>query len=388
MEEAQDPIAAVTHPDPYPYYAGLVRDRPFHRDAALRCWVAAGGAAVRAVLTSARCRVRPRDEPVPTALLGGPAGELFGDFVRMNDGPRHAAMKQAVMQALASIDEGRLEAAGRRAARDAWQRLQPPEDIARLDQYLFAVPVQTMAQLTGVAAETQVVGDLVRGIAHAGDPAARERAHAAASALRSTCAARLAQGSSPLLDELQQASARAGCGEPGVVVANAVGFLFQAHDATAALIGNTLLALARHPEVLCAVREGRISMRAVVREVLRYDAPVQNTRRYVGEEGIVAGREIAAGDMILVLLAAANRDPEDWENAHCFDAGRPQRSPLTFGDGVHACPAERLAPVIAGAAVEQAIAGGLDPARLTGPVSYRPSINARIPTWRATGAQT
>src|SRR5262245_35711036 len=81
-----DPMHAVTHPDPYPYYADLVARCPLHRDDALGLWVASSAEAVMAVLTSERCRVRPPAEPVPAALAGSAAGDVFGRLVRMNDG--------------------------------------------------------------------------------------------------------------------------------------------------------------------------------------------------------------------------------------------------------------------------------------------------------------
>ena len=86
----RDPIAAVTHPDPYPYYSALVAEEPLYRDGALGLWVAASAAAVTAVLASDLCQVRPLAEPVPRALLESPAGEIFRSLVRMNDGPAHA----------------------------------------------------------------------------------------------------------------------------------------------------------------------------------------------------------------------------------------------------------------------------------------------------------
>ena len=104
MQFPRDPLAAVTHPDPYPYYASLVAERPFYRDEALGLWVASSAAAVTAVLTSDLCRVRPPAEPVPRALLGSPAGDIFGHLVRMNDGPGHCPFKQAVSATLDSVD--------------------------------------------------------------------------------------------------------------------------------------------------------------------------------------------------------------------------------------------------------------------------------------------
>ena len=84
--EPGDPIKAVTHPDPYRYYAHLSLEQPFYRDPSLGMWVASSADAVTAVLTHEACRVRPVTEPIPKALLGSPAGEIFGALVRMNDG--------------------------------------------------------------------------------------------------------------------------------------------------------------------------------------------------------------------------------------------------------------------------------------------------------------
>ena len=88
-----DPIAAVTHADPYPYYRALASTRPFHFDAALKLWVAASAAAVTEVLEHPAGHVRPAAHPVPPALAGSAAGDLFGRLIRMNDGVAHAPLK-------------------------------------------------------------------------------------------------------------------------------------------------------------------------------------------------------------------------------------------------------------------------------------------------------
>ena len=93
--EPRTPLEAVTHPDPYPYYATLVAGRPLSRDEGLGLWVAAGAGAVEAVLTCADLRVRPAASPVPDALAGSPAGDVFGHLVRMRDGEYHAAVRPA-----------------------------------------------------------------------------------------------------------------------------------------------------------------------------------------------------------------------------------------------------------------------------------------------------
>ena len=92
----QNPIVAVTHPDPYPYYADLVASRPIYRDETAGLWIASSAAVVTAVLTSDLCRVRPPTEQVPSTLLGSSAADVFRHLVRMNDGQKHAPMKRAV----------------------------------------------------------------------------------------------------------------------------------------------------------------------------------------------------------------------------------------------------------------------------------------------------
>src|SRR5439155_23821915 len=111
-----DPLVAVTHQDPYPYYADLVARRPLYRDDALGLWVASSGDAVMAVLASETCRVRPPNEPVPRALLGSPAGDIFGRLVRMNDGAAHAQLKPAVSATLTSVEATRAAEQARRSA--------------------------------------------------------------------------------------------------------------------------------------------------------------------------------------------------------------------------------------------------------------------------------
>src|SRR5689334_9405587 len=112
----QNPIAAVTHANPYPYYAELVTQKPLYYDDGLGMWVASGAEAVKAVLTSEVCRVRPTSEPVPKALLGSPAADIFQHLVRMNDGERHCPFKRAVSSALNSIDVDQVGTLSRKYA--------------------------------------------------------------------------------------------------------------------------------------------------------------------------------------------------------------------------------------------------------------------------------
>ena len=376
----QDPIAAVTHTDPYAYYADLVAHKPLYYDDNLRLWVASSAGAVTSALTNSLCRVRPAAEPVPASLLGSPAAEIFRQLVRMNDGEKHRPFKQAVSASLESIDAAR---AVQQSAR--WARFLLPDrceegEPNRLSRFAFHLPVYVVASLLGVPEDmlhqtALWMSDFARCLAPSGDPDQIERGKAAAGYLLQTFRG-LANREGGLMSALaREAPESAG----DAIIANGIGFLSQSYEATAGLIGNTLLSLASRPEVRDQVAAEPNLLRYVIQEVLRYDSPVQNTRRFLAEDGFVAGARMKAGDAILVILAAANRDPSANPNPERFDVFRKDRRIFTFGAGSHACPGEALAVTIAGAGVERLITSGVAIERLPETMTYRASVNARIP---------
>jgi cytochrome P450 len=385
-DRPSDPIAAVTHRDPYPYYAELVATRPVHRDEALGLWVVSSAAAVTDVLGHPACLVRPPAEPVPGALLGSPAGAIFGRLVRMNDGARHAAMKPAVSAATARIEASVGEQA-RHWAEHLVKELAPTGDSARLNEFAFSLSSYVLAGLLGVAPDQLVhTAALVRAFAESLAPAATSerlaRGTAAAAEMLEAFRALLdARGrTSPLtsLGDLDREAASAGHAEREDVVANGIGFLSQAYEATAGLIGNTLVTLGR--QCPHSARRGDLGeLAAIVREVVRYDPPVQNTRRFLARDATVAGHAMKAGDIVLVVLAAANRDPMANPEPSRFDPLRPSRQVFTFGNGPHACPGEAIATAIAVAGVRELLGAGVEPERLAADVTYRTSANTRVP---------
>ncbi|HTQ81182.1 MAG TPA: cytochrome P450 [Thermoanaerobaculia bacterium] len=380
-----NPIAAVIHPDPYPYYSRLATE-PLYREDALGLWVAASASAVTAVLTSELCRVRPPAEPVPRALVGSPAGEIFRQLVRMNDRQDRCPLKAAIVAALGSIAGPELENEARGIARRLAAPIEPDGDPRAVTRFCFALSTHVLARRLGLPPErleeaASWTGDLVCAFSPAAVPDEIERGKAAAGDLLELLDPRKGETATgagqALLKTLAREAARRGRDDSGAIAANAIGFLTQAYEATAGLLGNTLLALAAHPDLLQA--DGGRLRPGVVAEVLRCDPPVQNTRRFLAGTGSVADREMGEGEAVLVVLAAANRDPAANPAPNLFDPARSDRRLFTFGTGAHACPGEGLAETIARVGVEELLAAGVDPQRLAETVTYRPSANTRVP---------
>ncbi|WP_330290049.1 cytochrome P450 [Streptomyces sp. NBC_00576] len=353
------PITAPTHPDPYPFYADLVANRPFGYDTGSGLWVAAGASAVSEVLTNPACRVRPSTEPVPRGLLGTPAGDVFGELARMTDGPSQVRRKQLLLAALSTVTEEQVVGpAAEQAGRSTdWAELQ------------FGVPARVVASLLGLAGDipgeaARLIGEFVRCLPASATAEDQVAAAAAADRLLDLLGPRLRAENGGLIGELVRLAVRDDWQETAPLLANVIGLLAQTYDATAGLVGNTLLALARHGQP--------DDLRAFVAEVVRHDAPIQNTRRFVATATTIAGHEVPAGSAILLLLAAANRDPLANLDPHAFRPDRADPQVFTFGQGPHRCPGHVVAAAITIGVIST----------VTGVPShegYRPSPNARIP---------
>lgn len=377
----EDLLQAAAHPDPYPYYAALLAYRPIYREEKLGLWAALGAKEAGAVLESPLCRVRPMAEPVPANITGSSAGTVFGNLARMNDGERHASLKPAVTATVGAFDAGALIGTARRAAAGCLKEF--GTSASGIDRFARAFPARAIAEMIGLPAEAapeaaRLIADFTRCLSPLSSPAQIEDSKTAAAdllRLLEECAGRKRGGLPMRLERLMSL----GVAQRDVAMANLLGLMSQTYEATAGLIGNTLLALARDADLRRQASGDDALLKRVVQEVLRHDPPVHNTRRYVAQDGMVAGQPMKEGDAILVVLAAANRDPALHARPHNFDPERADKSCFTFGHGRHACPGNSIATMLAMLGVQTLMAHALPFDDLPRAMRYAPSVNARIP---------
>ena len=166
------------------------------------------------------------------------------------------------------------------------------------------------------------------------------------------------------------------------VISTAILLFAAGFETTTNLIGNGLWALLGHPDQMTRLRavvDDPAAMQRAVEELLRWDSPVQLDGRVALRATVIEGQDIAAGDQVMTLLGAANRDPRRFREPETLDLGRDEGAPMSFGSGIHYCLGAALARL------EGQVCFG----RLADPVHThraRPSAPCRIATRSRSGA--
>ena len=129
--------------------------------------------------------------------------------------------------------------------------------------------------------------------------------------------------------------------------------LVAGHDTTRNLLGNGMHALLSQPAQWRLLAEQPQLAPQAVRELLRIDSPVQYTARRATVGMELAGQSIARGQLVVALIASANRDPLRHNNPDVLDITRSSASHLAFGRGSHFCIGAGLAQMLAEVALPQ-----------------------------------
>jgi len=377
--EPRNPLEAATHPNPYPYYAKLVAERPLYWDPDMKLWVASGAEAVKSVMTSSICRVRPNGDPVPKHIKGSPAGDIFQQLVRQNDGQRHSDLREVTAAALSHISTA-IDEPSRHRAGALNQSLNPKDGGQKLNDFIFGLSVYVIADLLNLPESIMPmmcvwVNQLSRCFSPLSTPEQTEEGNAAAARLIDIFKARESG------HDKAQGIGGARQADKSAEAANQIGFFTQSYEATAALIGSTLLILASNDELHSQILARPQVLDGVLDEVLRYDSPVQNTRRFLSVNAAVAGKDMKEDESILVVFGAANRDPSLNPEPQSFQPLRQNRQMFTFGLGAHACMGADWAKVIAKAGIAQLLHAGINLKRISQSYAYRRSVNVRVPVF-------
>ncbi len=162
--------------------------------------------------------------------------------------------------------------------------------------------------------------------------------------LRRLFKARRANPSDDLVTALVQAEEAGDKLSEDELLAMVFVLIVAGHETTVNLIGSGMLALLEHPDQLAKLCGDPTLIQPATEELLRYVNPVETaTERYAGEDLTIAGTPIARGELVLAVIASANRDENYFSNPDDLDIERQNNKHLAFGQGVHYCAGAPLA---------------------------------------------
>jgi cytochrome P450 len=162
------------------------------------------------------------------------------------------------------------------------------------------------------------------------------------------------------------------------IIATCSLLLVAGHETTVNLIANAILAMLRHPSQWAALGADARRASAVVEETLRYDPPVQMMGRIAADDMTIGEVTVPKGDTMMLLLAAAHRDPAACERPDEFDPDRESIRHLGFGKGPHFCLGAPLARLEAVVALSK-VTVRFPRVQMAGEPAYKPNLTLRGP---------
>ncbi|WP_461034872.1 cytochrome P450 family protein [Streptomyces mayteni] len=354
--------------DPYPAYAWLREHAPVHRavlPSGVEAWLVTRYADARRALADPRLSKNPGRHSAAEHAEGrvGIPGERGANVMThlLNiDPPDHTRLRRLVSAAFTPRRVAGFEPRVRELTGRLVDGFAGRGSADLIGEFAFPLPIYAICDLLGVPAADQEdfrrwagmmlhtsgkrggVGRAVRGMrGYLGELIHRKRGDLG----------------DDLISDLIRASDHGEQLTEEEAAAMAFILLFAGFETTVNLIGNGVLALLRHPAELARMRawvaagdEERLAV--AVEELLRYDGPVElATWRFASESLTLGGRRVERGDPVLVVLAAADRDPARFPEPDRLDLGRTRNPHLGYGHGIHYCLGAPLARLEARAAL-------------------------------------
>lgn len=337
--------------DPYPFYDIARTGGPlfFWQDYNLVC--ATSHATVTQILKSRDMgREIPPDlaDSIPDHLK--PFYDIEAHSMLELEPPRHTRLRSLVVRAFTSRRVRSLESEMTQVCHDLIDAF-PTESFDLLEAYARWVPVRIICRLLGVpechSAQLLTWSNDMVAMYQAGRTSAQETRAAESSAafaefMRTIIAQKKVAPGDDLLTELIRAEEAGDRLSEKELVSTCILLLNAGHEATVHTIGNGVATLLT--KGITEVSE------AVVEEILRYDPPLHMFTRWVYKDVEIAGHRFRPGDKVACLLAAANRDPEAFDDPAAFRTDRKGAQNVSFGAGIHFCvgaPLARLELLIA-----------------------------------------
>jgi cytochrome P450 len=330
--------------------AGPVHEARYHD---VDMWLVTGHDEARKLLTDAR-RFSNRESYANPAAQASPMlvhQDVAGlpPMLPFLDPPDHTRLRRLINKVFTPARVERLRPSVQQIADELLDAMAKRNEGDLVRDFAFPLPVSVIMRLVGVPAERGADFHRWAGLFATGDPEKMPLVPAAMGEMLTFAASLVEQRRAQPEDDLLSAMVAADEGGRTMTSEEAAAMVFAlvaaGHETTLNLIGNGMLTLLDNPAMMAGVRRDPSRVDGVVEELLRVDAPAKMTAfRYVAEDVELAGTRMRAGDVVAVLLAAANQDPRHFPGGACPhmapEAGNPH---IAFGAGAHFCVGAPLA---------------------------------------------
>jgi cytochrome P450 len=379
--------------DPYPFYRGF-RERGLVRLRLFGGFAAARYTDVERILREPAFSTNREQVALMKTLHRATRGapdfrDLIENNLLMIDGRRHRRLRGLVSKAFTPRRVEALRPRVEALVDELLERMAGHSEPDLIRDLAQPLPTFVIAELLGVPAAdharfrawSDALVELLDPLSgHEGlDPPKRATRELSAY-MRELLAERRRAPREDLLSAMSEAEEEGDSLSEGELVALASLLLAAGNETTTNLIGNAVLLLLRHPDERKRLQDDLALLPSAVEECLRVEPPIQLTDRAVVEPVELAGVRLEPGTIVAALLAAANRDPEQFPDPDRFDVGRSENRHLAFGLGNHFCLGASLARLEAQVTLAALLRRFPDLDGPAEPPAWKPSVVLRGPT--------
>jgi len=363
-EMAIDFLSPEFRANPYPYYEMMRMGAPIFYLESWNMWFCTRyedcaallrdnrlGHGILKVTTAEQARLNPLED-LPESHQK--RARMQGKWILFRDPPDHTRLRGLVHKAftprMVNRLQGHIEAITDQLLDAALER----GTLDIISDFAILLPLQVIAEMLGVPMEDRVRfkawSDALAGTLDivGDDPDLWENAAQASEEFdiyfRDLAEQRRANPQEDMLTALVQAENEGDTLTEDELVATCIMLLIAGHETTVNLIGNGVLALLQNPDQLEKLKADPSLVRNAVEEFMRFDSPVQMTRRWVLEAFEYKGQQFEVGQQVAMMFGAANRDPAMFDDPATLDITRANASKhMAFGNGIHFCVGAPLA---------------------------------------------
>lgn len=341
--------------DPYPIYERMRAAGPVSFSPLYQQWAILGYEEARSILTSNSFGVESQLEIFlstrPYSKFSDHTKTLLQNVALFTDPPKHTRLRSLVNRAFTPRQMDRLEPRVDKLAHELIADMADDACPDAVADFAAPLPINVISDLLGVPEErwewaAQMSGfirDVLDPLATA-DPATVDATFDEITDYYSGLAdQRLTEPENDLITGLVQAEEQGDRLSRDELVSFVALLMFAGHETTTGAIGNSIVALAQHPDQRSLVRANPDLWPNAVEELLRFDTALHTDPRTALNDTEIGGATIKQGQNLTIMLGAVNRDPRRFDDPNTLRLDRENPAPLSFGRGIHHCIGAALA---------------------------------------------